>query len=98
MAIYVPREMEDLLFAGEVLDKTATKLHIHWWSAKKVDGTWSPEFLAKSGKGHAGPYTTWIWAEACVDILNNLKGQRKGKIEPNQLKEILKIAQAYKKK
>ena len=31
-------------------------------------------------------------------MLNNLKGQKKGKIELDQLGEMLKIAQAYKKK
>ena len=67
-------------------------------SANKVDGTWSPQFLAKKGKGHAGPYTNWIWKEGCLDVLNNLNGQKKGKIEPDQLGEMLKIAQAYKKK
>jgi len=98
IAIYAPKDMDELLFVGEVIDQSDTKLHVHWWSAKKVDGTWSPQFLAKKGKGHAGPFTNWIWKEGCLDVLNNLKGQKKGKIEPDQLGEMLKIAQAYKKK
>ena len=69
---------------------SSTKLTVHWWGSKKIDGTWSTEFLSKKGKGHAGPYTGSIWKEAVLDVLSSFKG-KKGKIEKKQLEEIIKL-------
>ena len=97
VAMYPPKDDEDLVFVGQILEVSPTKFKVHWWSSKKIDGTWSPEFLAKKGKGHAGAYTGSVWREAIIDILLSLHG-KKGKIETQQLTEIIKLAKAYKKK
>ena len=76
---------------------SSTKMTVHWWGSKKIDGTWSPEFLSRKGKGHAGPYTGSIWKEAVLDVLSSFKG-KKGKIEKIQLEEIIKLANEHKKK
>ena len=98
IAIYHPKTEEDLLFVGKVLSTSSTKYKVHWWSSKKVDGTWSEDYL-KPKKGskakHAGPYTGSIWKEAVIDVLADLHGLKRGKI--NQLKELIKLAKDYKK-
>jgi len=97
ICIYPPKEDEDLIFVGQVLEISSTKLKVHWWGSTNIVGTWGPEFLAKKGKGHAGLYIGSIWKEAVIDVLGSLHG-KKGKIETKQLTEIIKLAKAYKKK
>jgi hypothetical protein len=100
IAIYPPKTEEDLVYLGQVLEVSSTKVKVHWWGSKKMDGTWAPQFLVKKkkGKGHAGSYNGSIWREAVLDILTELQGLKKGKINNKQLKEITKIAKEYKKK
>ena len=95
ICIYPQKEDEDLIFVGQVLEISSTKLKVHWWNSTKIDGTWGPEFLAKKGKGHAGPYIGSIWKEAAIDVVRSLHGN-KGKIETKQLTESIKLAKAYK--
>jgi hypothetical protein len=101
VAIYPPKTTPDLIFVGKVINISddGKKLLVHWWSSKKLDGTWSEDYL-KPKKGskarHAGPYTGSIWKEAVIDVLTDLHGLKRGKI--NKLKEIIKLAKEYKKK
>ena len=97
ISIYPPKTEEDLIFADKVLSVSPSKYTIHWWSAKKIDGTWGPQFLSKKGKGHAGVYSGQIWKEAVLDVLTDLRGKKTGKIGKKQLNEIIKIAKDYKK-
>jgi hypothetical protein len=98
IAIYPPNTEEDLIYVGQVVNLSSTKVEVHWWSSKKIDGIWTPQFLAKKGKGHAGPYTGQIWREAVIDILDDLHGLKRGKIKKQQLNEITTLAKEYKKK
>ena len=88
---------DDLFFVGKVLQITQTQISVHWWSAKNIDGTWTPQFLAKKGKGTAGPYVGKIWKESVIDVLRGFVSKR-GKFEKQQLKAIINIANEYKKK
>ena len=97
VCLYPPKEAEDLIFVAQVREMSSTKMTVHWWGSKKIDGPWSPEFMSKKGKGHAGPYTGSIWKEAVLDVLSSFKG-KKGKIEKKQLEEIIKLANEHKKK
>ena len=89
-----------MLYVGKVISASKTKYKVHW-SAKKLDGTWSEDYL-KPKKGskarHGGPYTGSIWHEAALDTLPELRERKKGCIDKKQLDEILKLAKAYKKK
>jgi hypothetical protein len=98
VAIYPQKSDEDLFFVGQVLEISPTQLKVHWWSSKKLDGTYTPDFLAKKGKGHAGKFVGSIWKESIIDVLKGFVGSKRGKIEKQQLKQITKIANEYKKK
>jgi hypothetical protein len=87
---------DELFFVGKVIKITPTQISVHWWSAKNINGTWAPQFLAKKGKGTAGPYIGRIWKESVIDVLRGFAGKR-GKIDKQQLKAIIKIANEYKK-
>jgi hypothetical protein len=101
VAIYPSKKEKDLIMMGKVLSVSKTKYNVQWWSSKKLDGTWSEEYL-KPKKGskarHGGPYAGSIWREAVIDVLPNLHGLKRGKIKNNQLKEITKLAKEYKKR
>ena len=98
IAIYPPKDEDDLIFVGKVLSVSPTKYEVHWWSAKNIDGTWGPQFLSKKGKGHAGVYSGQIWKEAVLDVLTDLRGKKTGKIGKKQLDEVINIAKDYKKR
>ena len=83
VAIYAPKGESNLFFIGKVLSVSATKFDVHWWDSKTIDGIWSEQFLAKKGKGTAGPYVGQIHKEAVIDKVPNLFGQKKGKIVPS---------------
>jgi hypothetical protein len=101
VAIYPSKKEKDLIMMGKVLSVSKTKYNVQWWSSKKLDGTWSEEYL-KPKKGskarHGGPYAGSIWREAVIDVLPNLHGLKRGKIKNNQLKKITKLAKEYKKR
>jgi len=96
VAIYAPKDESNLFFIGKVLSVSATKFDVHWWDSKTIDGIWSEQFLAKKGKGTAGPYVGQIHKEAVIDKVPNFFGQKKGKIAPSHLAEIVKLVNAKK--
>ena len=96
VAIYAPKSEATLFFVAKILSVSATKFDIHWWDTKTIDGTWSEQFLAKKGKGTAGPYVGQISKESVIDKIPNLVGQKKGKIPAAQLAEIIKLVKGKK--
>ena len=72
------------------------KLSVHWWSSKKLDGTWAPEYRQPEGgkqvKGTAGPYLGSIEKASVMDRIPALAGKKKGKIPAAQLRELIKFS------
>ena len=103
VAIFAGNKKDDVpLFMGKVLEISSKKGYlVHWWSAGKVDGTWSPEFRKPRGaprKGHGGPYTDWIDKKSVIDVIKGFDNKNKGKIEKPQLTELLRLAKDHRKK
>ena len=102
VAIYPSKAAADQFYVGRIIGETSTKFEVHWWNAKKVDGVWSEQHLIpkKGSKAKTGgPYTSSVWREAVVDILIQFPpSAKRGKVDSTQLKELIKLGKAHKKK
>jgi len=103
IAVYPGKTVKSLFWVAKVIDVLADgRLRIHWWNARKLDGTFTPEYKQPKGgkhiKGTAGPYLGTIDRSAVIDVLSSLRGRNKGSIDRDQLTEIIKLAKQYKEK
>jgi hypothetical protein len=101
IAVYTGKTVTDLFWVAKVVDVLSDgRLRIHWWSAKKLDGTFTPEYRKpkKDRKGTAGPYLGSIDAKSVIDVLASLHHKNKGKIDRDQLTKVIKLAKKYKER
>jgi len=98
VAIKSPSSAPEPFYVAKVLSVRGGFMSLHWWSSKKIDGSYSPDFRIPQGgpgKGHGGPYTqSNVSTDTVIDRIVKLQGKSRGKIPSSQLKEILKLVRA----
>jgi hypothetical protein len=98
IAIYSAKTASKLFYIARVIAILPdSKLRIHWWASKKVDGTYSAEFKKpkQKQKGTAGPYLATVQKSSVIDRVISLDGKTKGKIGPAQLRQITRLATEF---
>jgi transposase len=92
VAIYAGAKGKSVFYMGRVLDVQRDTLRVHWWFSKKLDGVWAPQYKRPKDpkkKGTAGPYVGNIAKASVMDVIPALTKEKKGKIPPLQLKQLV---------
>ena len=96
VALSPPRTEKELFYVGKVVDVLRNnKLLVHWWSAKRVDGVWSPDYrrpMKNRTKGHSGAHTSRVDKSSVIDKIFSLHGLQRGAIDKVHLKRLAKLA------
>ena len=88
-----PRGASTQFYVVRVLSLEADGIgRVHWYDAPSVDRTWKLQYLAKKGKGTAGPYVQSLnIMRSIVDTAPELTAKNKGKLDREHIEQILEL-------
>mgnify|MGYP001799763586 CR=1 FL=1 len=95
VALLPPRGEKDLFYVAKVINVMRNKLLVHWWSAKRLDGVWSPDHrrpMKRRARGHAGAHTSRVDESSVMDKMQSLHGAQRGAMHAQHLKRLTKLA------
>ncbi len=97
MTVAIRAESDELPFYLAKILEVRTKeqkLKVHWYTSKKVDGTYQLEYAwpPKGKKGGGKPNVAVVWMHTVIDCVKSLEAKKKGKVERRELQRILRLA------
>ena len=92
VAVYAPKgDKEHLFYVARVLEMSAKKYLVQWYTSKRIDGNWRAQVLKNERKA----YTSHIWHESVLDVLPYNAQSNKNKYKITLLCSCCKKAVSY---